>query len=170
MPAHAGREAIHPIRAFLRKPVEAVRWDDAPLEDVIEWLRTEADGSVSIVVHWNALADAGVHHDTKVNAELQGTTVAEVLRVVFEMLSDDDPLTYEGTGSVLTISTTSQLDRKRIARVYDLAEIIVRSTSAPGVPSRRIAPISLSTSGTSAYNPPRVGVDWPCEAWCSVRG
>lgn len=120
---------IPPIRAVLCRHVDRIRWDDAPLREIFDWLRTQRTrhGHVNVVPRWRALATAGISSDTLVTLELENTTVADVLFEVFDQIAGPDPVMYRGHGNVLRISTQSDFRRTLHTRAYDIAEILFKA-------------------------------------------
>ncbi|NOT01189.1 MAG: hypothetical protein HOP29_11230 [Phycisphaerales bacterium] len=128
------RGGMNPIRALLLKPVESVAWDGNALGDIVEWLKTESEGKVNIVVQEKALAVESIDMDTEVTLEMHNTTVAEVLNEVLDSISDIDPLTYVGSGTKLKISTKSDFDKKLFTRTYDISDVLVKIKNNRGSP------------------------------------
>lgn len=111
-------------RSLLRKQVSEVDWDEATLEDVVEWLRDKAEGKVNIIFRWTALAVEGVDRDSLVTLRLADTTVAEILVEVVDQLSPSGAVTFHGMDNRLTVSTKEDLDRKMHVRVYEVTDIL----------------------------------------------
>ena len=140
--AQCGRTARdadkHRLRPWLNQRVDRVSWDDATLSDVIDWLKAQRiEGEpINIFVMWPALEIESIDADEPVSLDLQNVTIREVLDLVLRQLSDQDPLTYEGRGSILIISTQSDLQRQLYTRLYDISDILMiveRFTGAPQV-------------------------------------
>lgn len=146
------RDGMNPIRALLLKPVESVVWDGDALGDVIEWLKTESEGKVNIVVQWKALGVESIDEDTEVRLEMHDTTVAEVLSEVLEGISDIDPLTYLGSGTKLKISTKSDFDKKLFTRSYDISDVMVKIRNNRGSPQIDLQQQQQSSGGGGGQN------------------
>jgi hypothetical protein len=125
----AGRDSVPSASAaydLLRKPIDRVEWDEAPFEDVIDWLKDMGGDNVNIIPRWGQLANESVDRDSPITLQLVNTTVAEVLNEVLEQLSEDGQLRYHGIGNKLKISARSDFDRKLYRRVYDVTDILFR--------------------------------------------
>jgi len=124
----AGTADPSSIAAFtlLRRPVESVDWEDAPFEDVIDWVKDMSDGQVNVIPRWGPLANQSVDRDSPVTLQLTNSTVAEVLNEIMEQLSEDGELRYHGIGNKLKISTRTDFDRKLYRRLYDVNDILFR--------------------------------------------
>lgn len=119
----ASRETAVP---FLRKTVESINWEEKPFEEIIDWLRDEADGRVNILPRWNALSANSIDQDAFVTMRLINTTIGEVLTELLLELSEDDSLAFRASGNKLRISTKDDFDRKLEVRVYDVTDIVFR--------------------------------------------
>ncbi len=131
---------MNPVRALLQKQVEGVDWEERTLADVVDWLKANSTehGKVNVVVRWRALEMESIDQDSAVTLSMEYTTVKDVLDEVLAQLSDIDPLTYLGEGNKLTISTTSNFNRKLYTRAYDIADIMVKIKNFSGSPQIEI--------------------------------
>lgn len=107
----------------LNKVVDEVDWDETPLEEVIEWVTEQ--GPINVVVRWRALEDAGIDRDAPVTLRLKGTTVGTVLNEVLEQVSDLEEVRFRGEGSILRISTRTDLNKKMYLRTYNVTDLLV---------------------------------------------
>ncbi len=130
-----------PVLALLQKRVEGVNWEERTFEEILDWMRDEADGKVNIVPRWNPLSMEDVDRDKLVTLELVDTTIGEVVREVFGQLSDAGNVAFRGEGNTLRISTKADFDQKLELRIYDVTDILFRvpdfSESAPQVDLQR---------------------------------
>jgi hypothetical protein len=111
---------------LLSKRVESVEWEDTPFEEVITWLKAEGGEAVNIVPRWVPLGVESIDRDTLVTLQLNNTTVGRVLSELLETLSEDGELRFRAWGNTLRISTRADFERKRLIRVYDATDIMLR--------------------------------------------
>ncbi len=128
----SGRHGPTASQLVLRKKVEAVDWEDTPLEDVVEWLKEQ--GPVNVVVRWDALANEGIDEGTPVTLSLKQTSVAKILAETLEQISETETVLFRGVGNTIKISTKTDLNRKLYVRVYDISDILVRVPDFTGAP------------------------------------
>ncbi len=116
--------SVHPL---LNKRVEAVRWDEVPFIDVIDWLKdqTPRGATVNVIVRWRALLAENIDEETTVTLEMRDSTVKEILEEVLDQLSDLEPLRYMGVCKNLRISTKADFDRQPFTRVYDISYLLL---------------------------------------------
>lgn len=131
-------------RAPLSRTVAEVRFDAAPLEDVLEWF-ADASGQ-NVVVQWQLLADVGVERDQPVSLRLRNVQLGTVLWLVLNQVAGPDiQLAYQADREVLLISTAQALSQHMIVRVYDVTDLLSR---APHF--RNAYRLDLSTVGTDS--------------------
>ncbi len=135
-PRPVRKEKLHPVRALLLKRVDRVQWEEQPLIDVVDWLKSQSpeDQPVNIVVKWRALEIESIDQDSVITLDLQETTVAQVLDEVLDQLSDLDPLRYRAIDNKLKISTLSDFDRQLFVRVYNIQDIMFEVRNFFGSP------------------------------------
>ncbi|UCE58496.1 MAG: hypothetical protein JSU63_13760 [Phycisphaerales bacterium] len=115
-----------PVRDLMRKRVDKVEWVEKSFEEILAWVRGQADDKVNVVPRWNALNGEGVDVDSPVTLTLIDTTVAEVLNEALVQLSEEDALAYRGEGNMLRISTKEDFGRKLETKFYDVTDILFR--------------------------------------------
>lgn len=111
--------------ALLRWPVGEFRSDGDRLSDVIDRLRDRS--GADIFVNWKALAAPGVTHDLPVTFRSPGPTLADVLDdLLIELCgSGNGPrLGYDVDEDVITISTSEDLSKNTLTRVYDIRDFL----------------------------------------------
>ena len=113
-----------PAHALLYKAVERVAWLDAPLEDVFDWLKTQAHGRVNVLPRWRALRTAGLTESTPITLEMRNVNVAEVIDEVIEQLAPVGSLRYRAYGNKFVLTSKADHDRQLYLRVYDVTELI----------------------------------------------
>lgn len=113
-----------PAIDLLNMRVESVDWEDAPFDQIIDWLKEEGEGMVNIVPRWGPLSVESVDRDTPITLQLNNTTVAIVLNEAIDQLSEDGELRYRAIGNTLKITTRADTDRKKYVRVYDVTDML----------------------------------------------
>lgn len=112
-------------RDLLQRHVDKVEWSDATFEEVVDWLRDQAEDRVNIIVRWTQLGQEGVDAEKPVTLSLRDTTVGEVLQEVVDQLSEDGQVRFRAVGDNLRISTKADFERKMEVRVYSVADLIM---------------------------------------------
>lgn len=113
--------------ALLGRKVDLVDWDEAPLEEVVDWLRQQGEYNVNVIVRWPSLETRGVGRETLVTLTLNNTNVAQVLDEVLLALGDSsDDVAYRGSGNNLWISSKQNFRSKLHVRVYNVSDILFR--------------------------------------------
>lgn len=110
-------------RDLLQRYVDKVEWTDATFEEVLDWLRDQAEDRVNIIVRWTQLTQEGVDAEKPVTLSLRDTTVGVVLQEVVEYLSEDGQVRFRAVGDTLRISTKADFERKMETRVYNVADL-----------------------------------------------
>lgn len=118
------QESESPARDLLQRRVEKVDWSDSTLEEVMEWLRVEAEDRVNVIPRWTAMGNEGVTRDTLVTLQLRDITVAGVLAEVLDLISENRQVAYRAVGNSLYISTKRDFGRDMEIRTYDILDLI----------------------------------------------
>jgi len=98
-------------------------------EEAINWFRKTS--GLSVDVNWNALSAVGVDRTTDtLGITLQEARFETVLQLLLAKVSPPEaPLDYDIVDDVVRISTRELLDRRRITRVYDVSDLLIRVPS-----------------------------------------
>ncbi len=142
------------LRRVLRARVTQVEWDDAPFNEVIEWLRER--GEINVVVRWNVLLEQGIDEDSPVSLRLKDARVATILSETLAQLSHGEELRYIGIGPTLTISTREDLNKKLYVKVYPVNDLLFRVpefTEAPKVSLEQGGGGGGPGGGSASQNP-----------------
>lgn len=110
--------------SFLNKRVDNINWVEKPLEEVMDWFREEAEGTVDVMARWTALSVETIDKDSLVTLSLRSATIAEVLQEVLDLLSEDGALGFHAYNDKLKISTRADFDKKMYLRTYDATDIL----------------------------------------------
>lgn len=141
-PRHAAhRQDRTPMVLYrLNTFVPEVRFDEEPLGDVLEWLRTH--GIKNIVVHWSKIEElADVDASTPVSLHLSSQTLGEILDMVLEQAShlayqNEGRLFYRIINGVIEISNRAHYAHEIVVRTYpveNLLQSLIHYDDAPTV-------------------------------------
>jgi len=118
-------------RQQLETTIPSVEFEDGtPLEDAIEYLRTE--GNVAISVNWNALEnEAFLARDEPLpEIRLDNVKLESALKIILKSIGSlDAELGYDVIDGVVMISTREDLDRTTVTHVYDVRDLLVKIRS-----------------------------------------
>ncbi len=126
-----GSEEDRRIRQVLAESVipDPIGWEDLPLVEAIEYLRTVMN--LNIHPNWKWLEVAGYTKETATISSVYIVKVsyAKALQVILEdvsgpRLGTEDELSYVVDGGVITITTQKDLSRKVFPRVYDIRDLV----------------------------------------------
>jgi hypothetical protein len=101
---------------------------NAQLQDAVEMLRQIT--KTNIAVNWPALELAGIKHDTPVTLHLSKVTYEQALRALLEELpAKTGSANYLVGGNTVEITTTAELGKQAIVRLYPIKGIAAASIS-----------------------------------------
>ncbi|MBI4716824.1 MAG: hypothetical protein HY763_03390 [Planctomycetes bacterium] len=109
---------------LLRKRVDKVDWTDITFDEVITWLRDQAEDRVNVLPRWRVLSGEGVDAEKTVTLQLRNSTVADVLNEVMDQLAEEGRVTYHAMEDKLQISARADFDRKLYERVYVVTDVV----------------------------------------------
>lgn len=118
------------VPQHMRETAPAVRFaEGTQFEEIVAWLRERS--GLSFHVNWNTLALAGVDRTTPTSGlVLQNARFETILRLVLDNLSPAGvQLDYDIYDGIVRISTREHLEQRRITRVYDVSDLLVRLPS-----------------------------------------
>lgn len=119
-----GKPPRHPAVAALKQQVPKAQFDKMPLEDFAEWL--ERTSKVNVIVRWGYLEKAGVTPDTPVTLKLDGARLSDVLTAVLKAVEKpEQPLGYQATENVITISTRRDFTTKLLTVTYEVQDLLI---------------------------------------------
>ncbi len=106
----------------LRKNLPRVEFPGIGFGDVIQFFRDVS--KLNIHVKWVALRAANIDERTPVNVKLTNVTLENALRTVLDDVGGVNPLAMEIDAGVMVISTRDDPGRSRVARVYDVSDLL----------------------------------------------
>ncbi|MCY2925500.1 MAG: hypothetical protein NT031_08680, partial [Planctomycetota bacterium] len=130
-----GGDSPAPAPAAQRKTSSGITFDDAPLENVIDYVREVAD--VGVHVNWKALEAAGVTKATPVSIQVKNLSSSRILDLTVDQLTTgDDKLRkiYWYIEDALVIVTTGQAlnDTPLTTEVYQVGSMLVDAPNFVG--------------------------------------
>ncbi len=117
------REEDQRIHAALETVLPEVRFENAPLEQIVQWLREVTKANVH--VNYEELEGAGVFPDLGITITVRDLPTSRALRLVLDAAGRGVLLGYEVWDGVLFIATQEELDSKLIARMYPVNDLLL---------------------------------------------
>ena len=103
-----------------------LEFTDAPLSEVIDYIKTAAD--IPIIIDKRALDDVGLGSDTPLTVSLNGVTLRSALKLMLKELD----LTYVIRDEVLKITTPEEAENELLTKVYAVADLVLPITGGMG--------------------------------------
>lgn len=111
--------------AALRQRIPEISFEEAPLEQVIDWV--EEVTNLNVVVRWGTLESSGVERDTPISLRARNLQVSQVMWLIMNQAGGTDlKLAYRASGQMLVLSTHEDLGKEMITKVYDISDLLVR--------------------------------------------
>lgn len=134
--AAAETEADRMVRQRLREKLKELDFDGYRFDQVIGFLRDFT--GLSIHVKWSVLENAGYTKEQTISIHLSNVPVEKALEVILEDIGGAVPgsrgLGYAIDEGVITISTVDDLAQNKVARVYDIRDLILHVPDFEGPP------------------------------------
>lgn len=119
------------VQAQLEHHIPELRFDAIPFTDVVDFLR-DITGA-NIFVNWRALEAAGIDRNTPVTTRLRDIRFSKALDTILRDVGGGTvALSYTVDDGVITISTSDDLSKNTVTRVYDIRDLIVEVPDFPG--------------------------------------
>ena len=136
------------VQAQLDRRLPEIRFDAVAFADVIDFLR-DITGS-NIFVNWRALEAAGVDRNAPVSARLRDIKFSKALSTILQDVGGGQvTLGYTISEGVISISTSEDLARNTVTRVYDIRDLIVSIPDYDQAPDFSLTnTVSNNRSGT----------------------
>lgn len=126
------------VRAQLDRRLPELRFDQVPLDEVINFLRDVTNAN--IFVNWNALEKESIDKSTAVSARLRDVKFSKALDVILKYVGGSNvQLGYTVDEGVITISTLEDLSRNVVTRTYDIRDLIINVPDFTNAPSFDLA-------------------------------
>ena len=137
-PADDGADAGRRAARRLAQPVEAIRFEQASLEDAFGFFAETA--GTALQVDWDELAMAGVDVSQRVSLSLRQVPGDQALALILSRLGQNAPdahrLGYTVDGQGLSIASEASLRRRSIVRRYEIGGLVEAMTTL-AVPAKR---------------------------------
>ena len=117
----------------LNERIEEVSFQDAPLDQVMNWLSGLTP--MNVVVRWQVLEDAGIERDKPITMQIHEVRLSQVLWMILDEAGGTDiTLAYRASGNLLIISTAEDLGKEMVVKVYDVSDLLVKAQDFYGAP------------------------------------
>lgn len=144
--------------AILALPIEHVRFEDAPLRDVCNWVAEMA--GVSAFVNWRAMERVGIARSDPFTADLRNITLGEFLGLLTQYTSEPGAeLSFTIRDNLIYVTTRDELALELVTRVYAVERAVFGSAREGRVklghpPSYAYRSPLPPTGGPAAAPPP----------------
>jgi len=136
---------------FLNERVEEVTFEDAPLDQVMEWIADLTP--MNVVTRWQILEDAGVERDKPISMHVRNLRLSQVLWMIMDEAGGSDlKLAYRASGELLIISTSEDLGKEMLLRVYDVSDLLVEAQDFYGAPNIDLSQVSQNSGSGGGSN------------------
>jgi hypothetical protein len=132
-PANAPKRAKVPDTLhLLNERIPEVRFQEATLESVIDWLGDFT--KLNISVRWSTLKEVGIGKDTPISVQVRNLRLSQVLWLIMnEATHGETKLAYRASGNLLVLSTAEDLNKEMITKIYDVSDLLFKLSQAqPG--------------------------------------
>lgn len=143
------------LNARLSDVVTNVRYDEVPLDSVIEQLQASKD--VNIAVDWEDLANAGVPREKAVSLRMHDVPFKTVLNELMAQAGGDSILSYRVEDGRIRVATEEKLDRYKFVNVYDVRDLLVAIPRFLNSPNVNPASNDFGANGSSGTYTPGSG-------------
>lgn len=114
---------------LLNQRVPEVRFQETPLESIMDWLADYT--KLNISVRWQTMSDAGVSRDKPISIQARNLRLSQLLWMIMnEAGGADVKLAYRASGNLLILSTAEDLGRELVTKVYDVSDLLAEIPSA----------------------------------------
>jgi len=129
-PAPVARKKTRSAVASLELRVPEIRYDDLPLEQVLDHLAGLAN--VNLTVRWQKLAEYGIKRDSPITINVRNLRLRQVLWLVMNHPPlSETKLAYRADNDMILLSTADDLGQEMIVKVYDVAELLQTRLARP---------------------------------------
>lgn len=113
-----------PLELLDRRVAEVV-FVDAPLEQVMDWLRDYT--GINVTVRWSVFEDSGLERDTPISLKARNLKLSQVLWMIMNQAGGSDlKLAYRAERGLITFSLHDDFEREMIVKVYDISDLLLR--------------------------------------------
>lgn len=148
-PTRSGGGDAPPLVSHAQAPPKKVTFDKKPLAEVIDYIRRGAD--VNFHVQYGALKAVGITEDTPISLELSDVSMARLLDLVMDLLSQNknkfDSVYWVVNEGVVSISTGTAFNNSSSVRIYDVSDML---HAMPNFQGPKISLDAMSPTGVGA--------------------
>ena len=135
---------------LLNVRIEEVAFEEAPLDQVLEWI--DSLTPLNVITRWQQLEDLGIERDQPVTLGVRNLRLSQVLWLLLrEAAGPDVRLAFQACDGLLIISTSEDLEREMVVKVYDVADLLLRLPRFAGAPHIDVATNTGSTGGENVF-------------------
>ena len=131
-----------------------IAFEETPLDQALDWLSEQV--TAELVVRWAVLEENGVSRDTPVTLKVHNVRFSQALWLIMgEVGGGDLRLGYRAEGELVILSTTEDLERELVTKIYDVGDllsVVVQFPDCPQVDLTRIGQTGASTVLQSSGN------------------
>lgn len=150
-----GSPAAPSTLSLLNERVKEVALQEAPLDQVLEWIAELTP--LSVVVRWQELESVGVERDQPISLQIHNLRLSQVLWLILrEAGGADVRLAFRADHELLTISTGEDFDGDMLVKVYPAGDLLIE---APRIADHGRIDISRMGAGS-----PQSGLSSPGES------
>lgn len=122
--------------AALNLRIPEVRFDETPLEQVVETLAELAQ--TNLVVQWRRLEEYGIKRDAAISLHVRNLRLGQILWLVMNQPPlSETKLAYRADADMILLSTNDDLGQEMIVKVYDVQELLQSRLARPTFVSGR---------------------------------
>jgi hypothetical protein len=145
------RSRVPSTLKYLNERLDMVTFEEAPLDQVMDWLSTLTP--MNVVVRWQVLEDAGIDRDKPITMDVRNMRLSQVLYLLLKEAGGPDlNLAYRASGELLIISTEEDLGQEMVVRVYDVSDLLVRAPRFRSAPQLDLAQQQGGQGGSGSQN------------------
>ncbi|MCA9243545.1 MAG: hypothetical protein KDA32_06300 [Phycisphaerales bacterium] len=122
--AQAQRSDSVDTRKLLSQTIPEVSFEDAPFDQVMEWVAEFTQ--MNVVVRWEQLEVAGVDRDKPVSIRVRNLSLSQVLWMIMSEAGGETKMAYRASGNLLVLSTADDLGKEMVVKVYDVSDLLLR--------------------------------------------
>lgn len=129
------------VKQILNGRVPEVNFEEAPLEEVMEWV--EKYTGAMVYVRWPVLEEVGIECDTPITVKARNRKLSLILWVILNEAKGTSGVTlaYEASAELFLFSTHEDLSGEMMVRIYDVRDITVDVPEFVGPPAPSAQPV-----------------------------
>jgi len=138
-----------PAYQLMRSSVERALLEEVPARQAFDWWSNIT--GISLVVNGRQLELIGVDGDAPINIGLHQVTAAQLLGLMLDQITIDEPLLYETTEHYVLVTTRDAALRNTVVRVYPIDDLLMEVPDFDDAPTFDLqSALSNTNSGGGA--------------------